>query len=167
MPSTDKHTLKSHFLDQFAYDLWANDRIIAATDQLPEGETKDECLRLASHLLRATTRWLERIVDQEETTIDKVDSVEALQKRARANAEAWAALLDERTAADFVKDVEYRDLKGTTHWNELRVVVAHVLNHATHHRAQVVRHIRLAGIQPPDTGLIGFDRERLAAEEEE
>jgi uncharacterized damage-inducible protein DinB len=164
--NTDRHTLKSHFLDQFAYDLWANDRIISAIEELSEGETRRECLRLTSHLLRATTRWLERIIGEGSTTIDKVDDILSLRERANANARAWQALFEERTAADFPKDVEYRNMAGETFYTELRVIVAHVLNHATHHRAQVVRHIRLADIQPPETGLIVFDRERAEEEDE-
>lgn len=162
--TTEKHTLKTHFLDQFDYDLWANDRIISAVADLPEGETREECLRLTSHLLRATTRWLERVIDEGSTTLDKVDSVESLRTRAEANAKAWVALFEERTAADFAKDVTYQNQAGETFYTELRVIVAHVLNHATHHRAQVVRHIRLAGIQPPESGLITFDRERREVE---
>jgi len=158
--STARHTLKSHFLDQFAYDLWANDRVIAAIASLPEGDTRSACFKLTSHQLRATTRWLERIIGEGSTTIDKVDDVTSLRARANANAQAWHALLEERTAADFTMDVDYRNMAGETFYTELRVIVAHVLNHATHHRAQVVRHIRLADIQPPETGLIVFDRER-------
>lgn len=166
MASDDRHTLKSHFAQQLGYDLWANDRILSAVEALPEGEAKTEGLRLASHLLRAGTRWLERILDGEAKTEDKVDTLDKMRDRARANAEAWAALLEERTAADFVKDVEYVGAEDEVFYTELRVVVAHVLNHGTHHRAQVVRHIRLAGIQPPETGLIAYDRELQAQAEE-
>lgn len=166
MASDDRHTLKSHFVHQLGYDLWANDRILAAVEALPEGEAKTEGLRLTSHLVRAGTRWLERILDGEAKTEDRPDTIEKMRERARANAEAWTALLQERTAADFVKDVEYVGADGEVFYTELRVVVAHVLNHGTHHRAQVVRHIRLAGFQPPETGLIAYDRELQAHDEE-
>lgn len=166
MPSDDRHTLKRHFEEQFDYDLWANHRVIDAIEELPEGDARAEGFRLTSHLLRASTRWLERILDEEATSIDRVDDAPALRERARANADAWAALLEARTAADFPKDVTYRSMDGTEHHTELRAILAHVINHGTHHRGQVVRHIRLAGIAPPETGLIAFDRERRAAEEE-
>lgn len=167
MANDDRHTLKRHFQEQFAYDRWANARVIDAIEALPDGDARAEGFRLTSHQIRATTRWIERVVDQEATSIDKVDDAAALRERAEANAEAWAALVDARTAADFPKDVTYRSMDGTEHHTELRAVIAHVLNHATHHRAQVVRHIRLAGLAPPETGLIVFDRERRAAEDAE
>ena len=166
MASNDRHTLKHHFQEQLAYDLWANLRLIDAIEGLPEGDARAEGFRLTSHLLRASTRWLERILDQEATSIDKVDDAPALRARAKANAEAWAALLEARTAADFPKDVAYRSMDGTEHHTELRAIVAHVVNHGTHHRGQVVRHIRLAGFDPPETGLIVYDREQRAAEDE-
>lgn len=166
MASDDRHTLKRHFQEQFDYDLWANHRVIDAIEDLPDGEARAECFRLASHLLRASTRWLERILDQEASSIDRVDDAPALRERARANADAWAALLEARTAPDFPKDVTYRSTDGSEHHNELRAILAHVLNHGTHHRGQVVRHIRLAGLTPPTTDLIDFDRERRAAEDE-
>lgn len=166
MASDARHTLKSHLLDMLAYDRWASERVIAAVDALPEGEAKDQCVRLTSHLLRAGTRWLERIVDERDTTTDKVDAIPAQLERAEANYQAWTALLEERTAADFAKDVHYARNGEETYANELRSIVAHVLNHATHHRGQVVRHIRLAGFEPPCTDLIIYDRERRAREDE-
>ena len=166
MATHDRHTLKHHFQEQLAYDLWANLRIIDAIEDLPEGDARSEGFRLTSHLLRASTRWLERILDEESTSIDKTDDAPALRKRAEANAEAWTALLEARTAADFPKDVMYRSMDGTEHHTELRVILGHVLNHATHHRGQVVRHVRLAGFEPPSTGLIVYDRERRAAEDQ-
>ena len=166
MASDDRHTLKHHFQEQFDYDLWANLRVIDAIEGLPEGDARSEGFRLTSHLARASTRWLERILQEEATSIDKVDDAPALRKRAKANAEAWAALLEERTAADFPKDVAYRRMDGTEEFSELRAILAHVIHHGTHHRGQVVRHIRLAGITPPETGLIAYDREKRAAEDE-
>lgn len=157
MPSDDRHTLKHHFQQQFAYDLWASERVIAAVAEMPDGDAKQHGLRLLGHALRATTRWVERVIDGKASTRDKVDAPDAMLERARANTRAWMALLDERTAADFTKDVTYEMPEGEERVGELRVIVAHVLNHATHHRAQAVRHIRLAGGTPPSTDLIDWD----------
>ena len=157
MSSDDRHTLKHHFLQQIAYDLWANERVIAAVAELPDGDAKGDALRLLAHALRATTRWIERVIDGEASTRDRVDAPEAMLERAHANARAWTALLDERTAADFAKDVTYEMREGEERVSELRVIVAHVLNHATHHRGQAVRHIRLAGATPPSTDVIFWD----------
>lgn len=158
--SSDGHTLKTYATDLVAYDAWANRRAIEAVAMLPEGDVREECLRLMSHAVRATTRWLERILEGASSTVDRADPPDALERRVQANARAWHALLEERTAPDFAKDVVYTGSTGEEHRAKLRVIVAHVFNHATHHRAQVIRHIRLAGFEPPVTDLIVFDRER-------
>ena len=71
------------------------------------------------------------------------------------------ALLDagERAGA-LDAPVAYTNSSGTAFETPLRDILTHVVNHGTHHRAQIALVLREAGIAPPATDYIYFVREK-------
>lgn len=56
--------------------------------------------------------------------------------------------------------VIYANLKGEPQTNTVGELMRHVVNHATHHRGQIVTLLRQLGYAAPNTDLIAFYRER-------
>lgn len=153
--------LKPHLLQSFEYARWANRRII---DALAGMDAPPEALRLLSHLLRAQQIWLGRIRGEEELPpVWGEESLEACHEREEAGSADWLAFLEGLPEAGLQEVVVYHNSRGRRFENTVAEIAAHVVNHCTHHRAQVATLIREAGGTPPATDLVFWARELRAA----
>ncbi len=60
---------------------------------------------------------------------------------------------------EFDKIVPYQNSKGVNYTNNLSDIITHVINHGTHHRAQIGQLLKQAGIEKlPMTDYIAFVR---------
>ena len=153
-----EQALKAHLRDQFHYTRWANDQIIEAMEEWDD-PLPDRTLLLLSHLLRAQDVWLGRI--QGEPNLPAIwaeDTLQECRTRAEQSAEAWLDFLQECSEEAFDKTISYQNSKGHPFENELRELCGHVVNHSTHHRAQIAMLLREAGGEPPATDYIFYAR---------
>jgi uncharacterized damage-inducible protein DinB len=158
MPASQTRTV-ADFRSLFRYTRWANDRVLhtmRSTDAPPA-----RAVELFSHLLRAQDVWFGRIEKTDHATLDLwVDeSLAACAERAEASTRRWKTVLDGRTAPDLDQPIAYTNSKGTHFETPLRDLLSHVVNHSTHHRAQIALVLREAGIAPPATDYIFFVRD--------
>ncbi|MFP4228360.1 MAG: DinB family protein [Salinivenus sp.] len=140
------------------YTHWAHGRVLDAlrsVDPVPE-----RVLELTSHMLRSQDVWYGRVANTDHAEIDiwAVDDLQACVERAEGSMERWQDLLHER-ANRLHQPIAYTNSKGTAFKTPLRDILRHVVNHGTHHRAQIALLLREAGIPPPATGYIVFVRE--------
>ena len=154
---------KAYFIALFHYNDWATRQIVGALQQT-EADVQSEALaqarRLLSHLVRAQEVWLGRIQETDAASLPIWEEV-ALRtsaERAEASTEAWLDFLEGCTADDFAQDVRYQNSKGQPFTNMLSQIAAHVVNHATHHRAQIALLLRQVGLAPPATDYIFYAR---------
>ena len=140
----------------FAYDRWANGRILAAAQRLSAEEfTRELGASFGSvrgtliHIMWGEKRWLQRwldgsrLPDPAASEFTDVPSLEAAWQKLQLEREAFAAsLTDERLQSNM-------DVKG--HNFTLGELIQHVLNHSTYHRGQVVLLLRQLGNTPPAT----------------
>jgi uncharacterized damage-inducible protein DinB len=61
------------------------------------------------------------------------------------NHQEWIEYLNNLAPADFDNPISYKTLKGDGFENKLCDILAHVINHGTHHRAQAGQHLLIAG----------------------
>ena len=158
MPASQTRTV-ADFRSLFRYTRWANDRVLRAmqaADPVPK-----RAVELFSHLLRAQDVWFGRIEKTDHATLDLwVDeSLAACAERAEASTRRWKTVLDGWTAPDLDRSIPYTNSKGTHFETPLRDLLSHVVNHSTHHRAQIALVLREAGIAPPATDYIFFVRD--------
>ena len=158
MPASQTRTV-ADFRSLFRYTRWANDRVLRAmraADPVPK-----RAVELLSHLLRAQDVWFGRIEKTDHATLDLwVDeSLAACAERAEASTRRWKTVLDGRAATDLDRSIPYTNSKGTHFETPLRDLLSHVVNHSTHHRAQIALVLREAGIAPPATDYIFFVRD--------
>ena len=72
----------------------------------------------------------------------------------------WITYLNTLQDSDFEKVIAYKNAKGDTFQTRLIDILAHIINHGTHHRAQAGQHLKLAGLQNlPNTDYIFYIRE--------
>jgi len=152
------------------YTAWASMRLTEACAGLtPDELTRDfgtadkSVLRTLVHVFGADRVWLARVEGRtpeaflteadHDLAVLQLDWPEVLEGWKR-----WVAGLDE---AALNGEMTYRDLKGREWRNTRWQIVAHVVNHATHHRGQVAGFLRAMGKKPPVLDEIAFFRERL------
>ena len=154
----------------FAFHRWANARLLDAAGGLGAedfardlGSSFPSVRETLVHLLSADWIWLERWHGRSPTAGPGWDAV-ATHAELRAR---WAefecdqrAFLEGLSEADLDRVVPYRALSGAAFANPLGELLRHVVNHGTYHRGQVATLLRQLGVQPPQTDLILYYRER-------
>ncbi|MCY7352097.1 MAG: DinB family protein [Cytophagaceae bacterium] len=152
--------MKDYFLNLFAYERWANGRILAA---LEEPRYADErCLDLFSHIIAAQQTWLSRVLRQSRYVPlwERHDLMECAQLY-RQVAQSWDHFLTQTTEADFAELIAYRNTRDEAYETPLRDILAHLINHDTYHRGQLVEELKVRKLIPtmPVTDYIVFVRE--------
>ena len=155
--------MRTHFIELMRYTGWANDLLIDdLTEHAAAGLDMEEALRQMTHLLRAQDVWRGRVEQTEAAGLPLwvVEPPAACAARSAASIQGWLALLERSTPADLEQPIAYTNTKGRAFETPLRQIVAHVINHSTHHRAQAVRLLRQAGLVPPVTDFIYYLRQQ-------
>jgi uncharacterized damage-inducible protein DinB len=151
-----------HAADDFAtllrYNQWANARVLDTLQSA--GDVPERALELFSHLLRSQDVWYGRVQNTDHADLDfwTTDSLSACAERLDAGTQRWDALLSSRSDA-LDQPISYTNSKGTAFETPLRDLLTHIVNHGTHHRAQIALLLREADISPPATDYIFFVRE--------
>jgi uncharacterized damage-inducible protein DinB len=115
-----------------------------------------------SHLLRAHQVWLPRLTGEPVTagTLWPDWQVEELDAIIDENYTRWITYLDSLGEGDFEQVMTYTTLSGMSFENKLTDILSHVINHGTHHRAQIGQQLLFAGAtQLPPTDLIFYLRD--------
>jgi uncharacterized damage-inducible protein DinB len=162
------------FAALFAYNRWADDRILTAcrglsqeayTRELPGGMTPLRATLV--HVAGATQAWSRRLrgetvtalaSDAELPTVE--DAVRVLNETHDAFAHFASTLTPQRLAGIFA----YRNLKNEEKRLPLWAVLRHVVNHASYHRGQVAVKLKRLGVDPPATDLVFWAIEQTARE---
>jgi uncharacterized damage-inducible protein DinB len=156
----------------FAYNDWANARLLACADALPDAEWRRDLggafptlLGLVAHVVGAERVWLMRW--KEEAPAGRpawmADPTSAVLRSALAEVERErAAWLRARTDDDLARPIRYTLMDGTGGTLPLRTLVLHAANHSTYHRGQIASMLRRLGAAPPGTDLLLFAVEAAA-----
>ncbi|MDB4901761.1 MAG: hypothetical protein JWQ63_1042 [Mucilaginibacter sp.] len=150
--------MKTYFTSLVNYDRYANELILNAIINTNEPEKP---VQLMAHMLAAQQIWYNRC--NELPAIGgalwpdwKADSFGQL---IIDNHAKWLAFLNKTDNADFGKQIKYQNSKGEPFSNKLTDILAHLINHGTHHRAQAGQLLKLAGVSLPITDYIFYLRQ--------
>ncbi len=167
--------LLSQVRQMASYSAWANTRLYDAVARLspeevaaPRSAFFGSILGTLNHLLVGDILWLDRLEGRSprpDVRLDTIlhDTLPALRDAHLRQTEAYrtyVAGLDEATLAG---TLVYRTIDGTACTTPTAVVLTHVVNHGTHHRAQVHGLLSQTAVAPPPLDLIYFWRETQAA----
>jgi uncharacterized damage-inducible protein DinB len=159
--------MKDYLLQLLDYNQWANERLFALINEsIVDCETPSSFNTLRKtvyHIWGAEELWLKR-VQGDSTPVWQSQHFdgsfpEALNEMGKINA-AWKKLIDAKPDQELQAAINYKNVAGTAFSNRLDHIVAHVCNHSTFHRGQIVTMLRAIGvsdIQPTD--LIAYFRE--------
>ncbi|WP_286756349.1 DinB family protein [Roseivirga sp. UBA838] len=147
--------MKERFTRLFEYNLWANGQLAESLRVNPI--ENDKVLKLTSHLANAQVIWLDRVQGQSSTVgvWDEYSQKETLELLERSSQD-WLDFL--YSAEDLEKVIEYKNSKGQTYESRIEDILNHVVNHSTHHRAQVMLLLRQENIDPPSLDFIFYVR---------
>ncbi len=146
-----------HLRELFAYNDWANRRVIVALKQ----NASERSLQILAHLLITEKEYYERLFGKDSTGFDfwpdlTIDECGTL---ARASAEAFEKLL--RRFDDEGLDVRtrYRTSEAIPYENSYRELLTHVVFHSSIHRGNIILKLREEGLEPPKIDYIIYHRE--------
>ncbi|MFB6230580.1 MAG: DinB family protein [Salinibacter sp.] len=147
------------FASLFRHARWANSRVLSAMQDADAEPGR--AVELLSHLLRVQDMWRGRVegTGHADLSLWVDEDLAACAERAGASARRWEALLERCSPEDLDRAVAYVNSEGTPFETPLRDILTHVVNHSTHHRAQIALVLREAGVAPPSTGYIFYVRE--------
>lgn len=146
--------MKDLFRELFEYNHWSNEQLIRALTE--SGNIPDRSLSLVSHVLNAHHIWNYRIAG--EAPVWNVWDRQLEESLLSLNASCYRRTLQLLDPVDLEQSVDYRTSKGEPFINNVRDILFHVINHSTHHRAQIAADMKQAGSVPPVMDYIFYKR---------
>ncbi|WP_298995773.1 DinB family protein [Flagellimonas sp. S174] len=144
------------FLQQlFDYNFYCNKQLMEQFGQMDKVPKKS--IKMFSHILNSHHIWNQRI-------LGKTHEFEVWQKHA---VEDWNDIHYDNqrssfeiitNAEDFNKRIDYTSTEGRAYSNDLKDILFHIVNHATHHRGQIVMDMRASKIEPIPLDYIFYKR---------
>jgi uncharacterized damage-inducible protein DinB len=148
--------MKEHFIRLLDYDRDANRQLLKA---LLDAGSPEKATQLMAHILASQRVWLSRCQKLPAPTHPLWPDwkAEQLEERITQNHKDWITYLNNLSADQFDAYISYATLKGDPHDDRLSDALTHVINHGTHHRAQVGQQLKLTGVeQLPVTDYIVY-----------
>ncbi|OOQ61637.1 DinB family protein [Mucilaginibacter pedocola] len=150
--------MKNYFTRLFTYDAWANRQMNGLIAQYGEPQ---QARGWMAHLLAAQQIWLKRCQglpappgplwpDKESTEMAGIIT---------QNETDWLVYIETLQPEDFDKVITYKTLKGDGFENTLADILAHVINHGTHHRAQIGQQVKQLGAKLPPLDYVLYIRD--------
>jgi uncharacterized damage-inducible protein DinB len=145
---------------QFAYDAWANQEVLASIRANAGDNTRS--LQLMSHILAAERVWLERLKQvQQSVPVWPESDLSQCEGQAVELKKLWFEYLDLVTAGDISLTITYKNSKGEVWTNTIADILTHVVMHSAYHRGQIASHMRSNGQTPAYTDYIHGVRQGL------
>src|SRR5262245_559577 len=135
--------MKKYFLKLYQYNAWANKRVLGT---LQRQEVRDEkILTLMGHVIAAQFLWLHRITGLAPPDV-KLWGEYSLQQLLTLSEKAGKDWLDYVASNDsFDREMTYKNYVGELYTNNVEMIMIHLVNHSTYHRAQVAMLLRQKG----------------------
>jgi len=151
------------FASLFAFNRWANDKMLEACRKLtPEqyaAEPVPEWSPIRStvyHIVVVTDAWLRRVADNPDENFPTEAEVATLEDAVRILDRAYKTfdtILPKLTPA-FLNTPKAFTRRGQTRMMLPWIVLRHVVNHTTYHRGQVASKLKRFGIQQAETDMV-------------
>ena len=150
--------MKTYFLKLFNYDVWASKTLLAKFElQYP---VNPKIYELMSHILSAQRIWLDRCTGVPDTVTRFMDR---LPGQVKSDAEiyhfAWKEFISSQQPADFERRVGYINFKEEHLEDTLTDILAHVINHGTHHRGSIITLMKEEGYTLPVLDYVFYKRQ--------
>ncbi len=152
--------MKSYFLELFEYNKWANELVHETLQPLDPKPEKP--LLWFSHIVAAELLWFNRLSpgSKKIPLWETVALTELRQLQFNAD-NAWLKWIRKYDGA-WDAPLSYKNTGGEHFITPIYQILAHVVNHGTHHRGMIVASLRDARVEPPQLDLIFYTRRKKA-----
>ena len=153
---TLRSVMKKYFLKLYHYNAWANKRVM---DTLTRQTVNDEkILNLMGHIVAAQFLWLHRIkgLPPPELKLWGTYTLSQLLDLADKAGKQWLEFVE--ATDDFDRQLTYKNYVGDPYTNNVEMIMVHLVNHSSYHRAQIAMLLRQKGLDPINTDFITYDR---------
>lgn len=148
--------MKRYFLKLYQYNAWGNKRVL---DCLTRQQVHDEqVLTLLGHIVAAQFLWLHRIKGLPAPDVKLWGSYGLAQLTGLVEkaGEQWLEFVE--STDNFDREMTYKNYTGDPYTNNVEMVMIHLVNHSSYHRAQIAMLLRQKGFEPVNTDFITYDR---------
>jgi uncharacterized damage-inducible protein DinB len=148
--------MKKYFLKLYQYNAWANKRVLST---LQRQQIRDEkILSLMGHVVAAQFLWLHRIkgLPPPDVKLWGQYSLEQLAVLAEKAGKEWLEFVE--STDNFDRQMTYKNYVGEPYTNNVEMIMIHLVNHSSYHRAQIAMLLRQKGFEPINTDFITYDR---------
>lgn len=136
--------MKDFFTEIFAYHSKLNRETIAYFQEHQQ-DISPEMHRLFCHMLNAHQLWNARILNTPAFGVFQLHDPEKYSEIEKHNTELSLNILQTYPLSDLIS---YRDTKGNEFENSIQEILFHIGNHHMHHRGQLMKLLRDAGLEP-------------------
>jgi len=110
------------------------------------------------HILAAQFLWLHRIkgLPPAEVKLWGEYTLQQLARMSDESASLWLEFVE--GTEDFNRELTYLNYTGDPYTNNVEMIMIHLVNHSTYHRAQIALLLRQEKLEPVNTDFITYDR---------
>jgi uncharacterized damage-inducible protein DinB len=146
-----------HLRQLYAYNDWANRRLIVALKDSPSEKSR----KILAHLLITELEYFARMHGKDSTGFDFWQdlSLEDCAALARETSEKYEKLLRRFDDEGLGIAAGYKTSEGIAYENTYRELLTHVLFHSSIHRGNIILKLREEGFTPPKIDYIIYLRE--------
>jgi uncharacterized damage-inducible protein DinB len=148
--------MKKYFLRLYQYNAWATKRVISTLTRQQVDDPK--ILSLLGHVLAAQFLWLHRIkgLPAPDVKLWGEYTLEQLTAMAEKASQQWLEFVE--STDNFDREMTYRNYVNEPYTNNVEMIMIHLVNHSSYHRAQIAMLLRQKGFEPINTDFITYDR---------
>jgi uncharacterized damage-inducible protein DinB len=149
--------MKTYFLRLFDYDRHANNVMLGLISKANNPEAP---VKLMAHLLASQQVWFHRCAGTTGVApnIWPEPMPDNFRDSINNSNHLWAEFLNTLENDEFEKQIDYKNSRGEAFSNRLVDILGHVINHGTHHRAQIGQQLKIGGTELPFTDYIIYIR---------
>ena len=141
------------FLEKFEYDLYANLSLIEVLENQEEDLDKF-IIQSFSHLINVHHIWNSRLIGTKAQSGE--NDLLPLSYFARFSRENYKVSIDYIEKEELNKKISYHSSEGVQLVKQDLNILYHILNHSTHHRAQIILQLNNLNLKRPDFNFIIF-----------
>ncbi len=148
--------MKTYFLKLYQYNVWANKRVLNCLERQNVNDAK--ILSIMGHIVAAQFLWLHRIKGLPPAQVKLWGEYTLPQLISMANEAGTLWIEFVESTENFNRDLEYINYVGEPYITNVEMIMIHLVNHSSYHRAQIALLLRQKGFEPINTDFITYDR---------
>ena len=148
--------MKKYFLKLYQYNAWSNKRVLSCLTR--QNIDDEKILTLMGHIVAAQFLWLHRIKGWSAPDLELWGNytLEQLLIMAEDAGKKWIDFVE--NTDDFDRELTYKNYLNEPYTNNVEMIMIHLVNHSSYHRAQIAMLLRQKGLEPINTDFITYDR---------